>query len=147
MRSIAAMSRHANLGMDPLRHGGELRAHRAGDPARAQPFAGVADDGLAEPAEKPRPAQRGPVEPAFDRDRAQCIGLGCRIDVAGGLDGIVVKRGDLRLTHARRGEPGRNVDIAQALDIREDFVGAGSAAGAGRGEGVADQHDARLAMA
>ncbi len=84
------MSRRADLGMDSLRHGGQLCAHRAGDTTQAQPFARVAHDGLTEPAEKTCPAQGGPVWPTFDRHRAQCVGLGSCLMSTGRLDGIVV---------------------------------------------------------
>ena len=94
-----------------------------------------------------RPALRLPVDAVVDRQRAEVVGLRGRPGVAGGLDRIVVERRDLGLVHAVGREPGRNMDVAEPLDVGEHLVGAGSGDRAGGLEGVADQHDTGLAMA
>lgn len=63
------------------------------------------------------------------------------------LDRIVVERRDLVLAHALGGEPGRNMRVAEPLDIGEDLVGAGPAHRAGGLKGISDQDQAGAAIA
>src|SRR5580700_2845944 len=102
---------------------------------------------FTEPCQEPRPALGTPVDAALDRHRAKMIGLGDRPGVACGLDRMVVEGRDLGLGHAVGRKPCRNMDVAEPLDVREYLVGAGSADWAGGFKGIANQHDAGLAMA
>ena len=72
-----------------------------------------------------------PAQPVIDRERAQIVGLGQRIVVAGDLHRVVVERRDFVDRHAGRGEPARNMDIAQPLDVVERLARAGAGGGAG----------------
>src|SRR5882757_4427758 len=105
---------------------------------RRQPALRLAQRADPELAEELTPAQRRPGEPGVGRQRAQVMRLGGRVLVAGLLHRIVVEGRDLVRRHAVAGEPARDVDVAEPLDVGEHLVGAGAGRRAGGAEGVAD---------
>jgi len=88
---------------------------------------------------------RRPVGARPGRNRAEVERLRRGPFVAGPLDRIGVERGDLGCIHPVRGQPSRDVDVAEPLDVGEDLVAAGAGDRAGGREGIAHQHEARLA--
>src|SRR6266567_2882615 len=99
-----------------------------------------------EPRKKARPALHLPAQAVVDRNRPEAEGLRARPFVAGLLHRIVVELHDLFLSHAVGRQPGRNMDIAEPLDVGEHLVGTGPGDGAGGCKGVAGQNDAGAAM-
>ena len=83
------------------------------------------------------------TQAAVDRNRPPSR----RPFVAGRLDGIVIEGRVLVLGHAVGRRLGRNMRVAQPLDVGEDLVGAGAADRAGDLEGLAGQHVAGLELA
>src|SRR5439155_27349875 len=119
--------------------GGMLRAHR-------EPLAQIAQRADAKLAEESGPAPRSPGPAVLQRQRTQIIGFVSAEGIAGPFHRIVVKGSDLLRAHTVAREPARNVDVAEALHVCEDFAGSCSGGGTGCREGVADQNDARLPM-
>ena len=111
-----------------------------------EPVSHPSHQALGQPDQDSRPALRAPVDLVLDRQRTEVAGFRRGPGVAGLLDRIVVERRDLVGVHAVGREPGRDMHIAESLDVGEHLVGSGPGHRAGGLEGVADQNDAGLAI-
>src|SRR5436190_24009520 len=112
-----------------------------------EPFAHVPERADAELTDESGPAARAPAQPGFHRQRANVTGLGCGVRIVVPLGAIIIEGRDFLLTHALGGEPARNMNVAEALHVREHLADAGPRRRAGGREGVADQNDPGLPIA
>ncbi len=114
----------------------------AGVRHRAHALAHLAQRTEAETSGIAGKAPRAPGEPGLRRQRAQMKSLGLRGAVARDLFRVAIERRDLVGAHARARKPGRDMHVAESLDVGEHLVAAGAGGRARGREGIADEHDA-----